>query len=168
MTHACSPDFSTWPTAGIGDPVLAAIDAHAEAWAVYQAAPAGRPLEIAEAQLAAALDRLLSTPCRSRAGAAAVIRHLRWLIQEEGITVEADSYLDRFVIIREGDLSRFAGADLPPAAIPTGLPTGHLPPPRRALTPPRMTRPLWLVGETLAALAIIGGGAVLTGVATLL
>ncbi|MCJ2127387.1 hypothetical protein MKK51_00660, partial [Methylobacterium sp. E-045] len=69
MTHARIPDFSVplVPTAVVervpfhADPVLAAIDAHDEAWSVWQAAPEAR-VAAALAEMSAALDRLLVTP----------------------------------------------------------------------------------------------------------
>ncbi|MCJ2132560.1 hypothetical protein MKK69_00485 [Methylobacterium sp. J-026] len=187
MTHARIPDFSPRPTAvvvsirpQIADPVLAAIEAHAEAWAVYQTAKAGRPLEIAEIGLAAALDDLLATPCRSHTGALALVRHLRWLIREVAITAGAESYLDRFVLTREADLSRFAGSDLLPDMLPADAPTERLAQPvelyaqacqaeaPREAVRRRLMHPASFAGEVLAAAVIIGGGAVLTGLATLL
>lgn len=181
MSHARIPDFSPRPIALAAatrtlaaDPVLAAIDTHAEAWAVRAAADAGWQFEIAEIQLCAALGDLLATPCRSHTGALALIRHLRWLIREEGITAEPDGWFDRFVLAREADLSRFVGSDLLPVAAPASC-LAH-PAERRA--PSRRTEPLreagrgllrasGLAGEVLAV-AIIGAGAVLTGLATLL
>jgi hypothetical protein len=114
MTHARIPDFSASPAALAvssrvltSDPVLAAIDAHAEAWAVFQIADAGRPSEVAEDAMCVALEDLLATPCSSHFGALALIRHLRWLIREEAITADADDVLGRLVLVREADLSRF-------------------------------------------------------------
>lgn len=187
MTHARISDSSTLPAGMVvstrtlpSDPVLSAIDAHAEAWAVFQIAEAGRLSEIAEDAMCVALEDLLATPCSSHFGALALIRHLRWLIREEAITVEADSVLDRFILAREADLSRFAGSDLPPDLLPPASPLGRFAPPVAPSLPPvlaapqgepilrRVLRASGLAGEVFAALAIIGGGAVLTGLATLL
>ena len=187
MTHARIPDFATLCAAPVvttrtlaTDPVLAAIDAHAEAWAVFQIADAGRPSEIAEDAMSIALEELLATPCGSHFSALALIRHLRWLIREEAITVEADSVLDRFILAREADLSRFAGSDLPPDLLPMASPLGRLAPRVVPSLPPvlaapqgepilrRVLRASGLAGEVFVAAAIIGGGAVLTGFATLL
>ncbi|KAA0122062.1 hypothetical protein CIW48_20175 [Methylobacterium sp. P1-11] len=189
MSHARIPDFSPRPIAlaaairtlaadpvlAAADPVLAAIDTHAEAWAVRAAADAGWQFEIAEIQLCAALGNLLATPCSSHTGALALIRHLRWLIRQEGITAETDGWFDRFVLAREADLSRFVGSDLLPAAAPTGClaqQAERRAPPCRTEAPREarqgLLRVSGLAGEVLAAVAIIGAGAVLTGLATLL
>lgn len=182
MTHARIPDFGILPAAPAvthrllpTDPVLAAIDAHAEAWAVFQIAASGHPSEIAEDALSVALEDLLATPCGSHFGALALVRHLRWIIREEGIAVEADSLLDRFILAREADLSRFAGSDLPPDAIPVASPLDRLcahvvpelPPVLRAPEGDpilrRVLRAVGVAGELLSALVIIGGGACLVG-----
>lgn len=186
MTHARIPDFSALPAAALPtataflDPVLAAIDAHAEAWAVFQIADTGRPAEIAEDALSAALEHLLATPCATRFGALALIRHLRWLIREDALSTETDDVLGRLVLVREADLSRFAGSDLPLDMLPVASPLGRLAPPAGPTLPPvlaapqgepilrRVLRASGLAGEVLAALALIGGGAVLTGFASLL
>ena len=187
MTHARIPNFATLLAAPVvttrtlsSDPVLAAIDAHAEAWAVFQIADTGRPAEIAEDAMSIALKDLLATPCSSHFGALALIRHLRWLIREEAIAVEADSVLDRFILAREADLSRFAGSDLPSDLLPVASPLGRFAPPIVPCLPPVLTAPQGdlilrrvlrasgLAGEIFAAVAIIGGGAVLTGLASLL
>ena len=187
MTHARIPDFSA-PTVGLAvstrtlsaDPVLAAIDAHAETWAVFQIADTGRPAEIAEDAMSVALEELLATPCSSHFGALALIRHLRWLIREEAIAADADDVLGRLVLVREADLSRFAGSDLPPDLLPVASPLGRFAPPIVPGLPPvlsapqgepilrRVLRASGLAGEIFAAVAIVGGGAVLTGLATLL
>ena len=186
MTHARIPDFSHLPPARAevvvlvpSDPVLAAIEAHAEAWAVFQVAPAGRPAEEAEAALGYALEELLATPCASRFGALALARHLRWLIREEAIHPASDDILGRLVLTREADLSRFAGSDLPPEFLPLAAPLGRLavgevrrlpPPPTRASlgSTARIFRAAGLAGEALVAVAIIAGGAVFTALATLI
>lgn len=108
MAHAPIPDFSLAApalpplTARIlpGDPVLAAIDAHAEAWAVYWCTPTGRAAEIAEDKLSVALEDLLATPCASRFGALALIRHLRWLIDQGAIAPETADLCGRLVLAR--------------------------------------------------------------------
>jgi hypothetical protein len=194
MTHACIPDFATvyplpgppaFPLPMPADPVLVAIDAHAEAWAVFQVAEAGRPSEAAEDALSLALEELLATPCLTRLGALALVRHLRWLIREEAITAECDDVLGRVALVREADLSRFVGSDLPPEWLPHAMPLGrlaaqvvrHLPPvapvqpasaAARAPSSGAVARAAGLASEALAAVAIIGGGIVLTGLATLL
>ena len=186
MTYAHIPDFSCESAAPtithrvfLTDPVLAAIDRHAECWAVYQIADSGRPSELAEDALSVALEELLATPCGSHFGALALVRHLRWLIREEGIAVQADSLLDQLIMAREADLSRFASSDLPPDALPIASPLGRLLPPVVPSLPPvlrapqgdpilrRALRAAGLAGEVLSACIIIGGGAYLTALASL-
>lgn len=186
MTYARIPDFGH--TAPVrfetvvlvpSDPVLAAIETHAEAWASFQVAPTGRLTEEAETALGQALEDLLCTPCGSRFGALALVRHLRWLIREEAIPADTDDILGRLVLTREADLCRFAGSDLPPEYLPLAAPLGRLsagevrrlsPAPAKASfgSMTRLHRAAGLAGEALVAVAIIGGGAVLTGLATLL
>ncbi|CAA2161182.1 hypothetical protein MBRA_06342 [Methylobacterium brachiatum] len=194
MTHAQIPDFSVshllsapgvFPVPSPDDPVLVAIDAHADAWAVYQLAPAGHFAEAAEDALSVALEDLLATPCLTRFGALALVRHLRWLIREAAITAESDDLMERFTVAREADLSRFVGSDLPPEYLPQAAPLGRLAaqvvrrlPPTPPVTPvlaaarasssEAVARGLGTMGEILAAVVIIGGGMVLTGLATLL
>lgn len=183
MTHASIPDFT--PSAAAlrivpSDPILAAIEAHAEAWAAFQVAPGGTPSEHAETAMHVALEELLATPCSSRFGAVALVRHLRWFAREEGVVGEADDFLGRLVLTREADLARFAGSDLPPEMLPIATPMGRLgpvserrSPPCRPVTPRealrrRLGRVSAFGGEVLAAVAIIGAGVVLTSLATLL
>ena len=183
MTHARFPDFT--PSAAVvrivpSDQILAAIEAHAEAWAAFQVAPGGEPSEHAETAMHVALEEMLATPCASRFGAVALVWHLRWYTREEGVTGEADDFLGRLVLTREADLARFAGSDLPPETLPVATPLGrlgpvseHRSPPCRPVTPRealrrRLTRVSAFGGEVLAAVAIIGAGGVLTGLATLL
>ena len=186
MLHARIPDFSHVPAAPVvtlrvlpADPVLAAIDAHAEAWAISQIADAGRPSEIAEDALSVALEELLSTPCGSAYGALCLIQHLRWVIREERISVESDSFIERFILAREADLTRFTGSDLPPDVLPVASPLGRLCPPIVPSLPPvlqqpqgdpilrRVLRAAGVAGEVLSACIIIGGGAYLTALASL-
>lgn len=189
MTHARIPDFAApyplpvsmlFPVPMPADPVLAAIETHAEAWAVYQVAPAGRLAEVAEDALSLACENLLATPCLTRVGALALVRHLRWLIREEAISPECDDVLGRFALAREADLARFVGSDLPSEYLPTAAPLGRLaaqvvhrlppvpPAAVRRSSRRRLARVAGVAGEALAAVAIIGGGLVLTGLATLL
>lgn len=189
MTHARIPNFAAPPPLPVStlfpvpmptDPVLAAIETHNEAWAVFQVAPGGRPSGVAEDALHLAFENLLAMPCLTRVGALALVRHLRWIIREEAISPECDDVLGRLALAREADLSRFVGSDLPPEYLPTAAPLGrlaaqvvhHLPPlpPATARHPaPRsLSRMASVAGEVLAAVAIIGGGILLTGLATLL
>ncbi|MCJ2065886.1 hypothetical protein MKK63_24725 [Methylobacterium sp. J-088] len=183
MTHARIPDFTPAPGAVrvvASDPILAAIQTHAEAWSVFQVAPGGVASERAETAMQEALEHLLATPCGSRFGALALVRHLRWYAREEAVTADAEDFFGRLVLMREADLSRFAGSDLLPDMLPVAAPLGRLAPAAERRAPPcrtvaprefvrrRLLRASGLAGEALAAIAIIGGGAVLTGLATLL
>ncbi|MCJ2131272.1 hypothetical protein [Methylobacterium sp. E-045] len=154
MNYAQIPDFSLplVPTTIVervpfhADPVLAAIDAHDEAWSVWQAAPEAR-VAAALAEMSAALDRLLVTPCTTRFGSLTLLRHLRWHIQHDGIT-------DAAVLARAGDLARALHLDFLPVT-----------PPREPVAP--ILRALMSGAEVAAALVIVFGGMALVGLATL-
>ncbi|MHC2016241.1 hypothetical protein [Methylobacterium sp. CM6247] len=154
MTYAQIPDFSVSlvPTIVVervpfhADPMLAAIDAHDEAWSVWQAAPEAR-VAGALAEMSAALNRLLVTPCATRFGSLTLLRHLRWHIQHDGIT-------DAAVLARAGDLARSLHLDFLPVT-----------PPREPVAP--LLRVLASMGAALAGFALIAGGMVSIGLATL-
>jgi hypothetical protein len=83
MSHALIPNFS-FPLPSLAervpfhaDPILAAIERHEEAWAVFQVAPDGEASLRADAENDAALADLLATPCATQFGAFALLRHLR-------------------------------------------------------------------------------------------
>lgn len=128
------------------DPVLAAIDHHDEAWSVWQCATdalvARRHVE-----MEGALARLLATPCATQFGALALLRHLRWHIQHDGIT-------DAAVVDRASDLALYLHLDFLPVE------------PARAPLAPTL-RLLNGLGEAFAALTLICGGLVVIGLATL-
>ena len=178
MTHALTirTDAETVPYHA--DPILAAIDRHAEAWSVFQVAPEGAASIDADAETFDALHALLSTPCATRAGMFCLIRHLRWWLAEEAVNAEAyrtDDGLDAWAVAqaREADLSRCLGVERI-ERLPTALPSGRLVGPvidlrpLAASTPVRFARLLSSAGEVLAALVIICGGIGLTGFASLL
>ncbi|GJD91186.1 hypothetical protein BHAOGJBA_4734 [Methylobacterium hispanicum] len=157
MTHARFPDFSQpLPPAAPrliehvpfhADPVLAAIDAHDEAWAVWQMAPEAKVLQ-AHAEKEQALARLLATPCSTRFGTLALLRHLRWHIQHDGLA-------DAAVHACAARAARELNVDFPPVE-----------PPREPIAP--VLGILRRAGEIVAgcALIVVGGAAV--GLATLL
>jgi hypothetical protein len=128
------------------DPILAAIDHHGEAWSVWQVATdalvARRHVE-----MEGALARLLVTPCATQFGALALLRHLRWHIQHDGIT-------DAAVLARASDLALYLHLDFLPVE-----------PARTPLAP--TLRLLDGLGEAFAALTLICGGLVVIGLATL-
>ena len=128
------------------DPILAAIDHHDEAWAVWQCASealvARRHIE-----MEGALARLLATPCATQFGALALLRHLRWHIQHDGIT-------DAAVLGRAADLALYLRLDFPANE-----------PARSRLAP--ALRLLNGLGEAFAALSLICGGLIVIGLATL-
>lgn len=151
------------------DPVLAAIERHSEAWAVFQVARPGADSERADDETQAALTALLGTACATRAGAFCLIQHLRWWLAEE--EPNAGAYGDAWAIARarEADLSKFLGVERIERR-PLGLPSGRvLAPaaePRSMLA--RSCSVLAAAGEALSALIIVAGGACLTGFASLL
>lgn len=175
MTHALTiPDFSSHP-AGCNripfhaDPVLAAIERHSEAWAVVQVARRGADSVRTDDELHTALNTMLGTACATRAGAFCLIRHLRWWLSEEA--PNAAAYGDAWAVAqaREADLSKFLGVE-PIERRPVALPSGRMLAPiakqRLALTAAGSVRAV--VGDALAALILVAGGAFLTGFATLL
>ncbi|MGU3536819.1 hypothetical protein [Methylobacterium sp. A54F] len=129
------------------DPVLAAIDAHDEAWSVWQVASEANLLP-AHAAMEQALARLLATPYATRFGAVALLRHLRWHIEHDGIT-------DQAVHQRAADTALYLNLDFPPVDVP-----------RSRLAP--VLRALSGAGEAVAALVLIVGGIALTGFASLI
>jgi hypothetical protein len=128
------------------DPILAAIDHHDEAWSVWQSAKdalvARRHVE-----MEGALARLLATPCATQFGALALLRHLRWHIQHDGIT-------DAAVLTRATDLALYLHLDFL-----------RVEPARTPLAP--TLRLLSGLGEAVAAFCLICGGLVVIGLATL-
>lgn len=179
MSHALIPDFS-FPLLGLpervpfhADPILAAIERHEDAYAVFQVAPEGEASSQAAREYDAALDALLATPCTTRFGAFALLRHLRWWLGEEAQFSESYQPGYGVAAAREADLTLLLGCD-GVARIPTALPLGRLPTIEAAPAPapilalPRPARAVAAAGELLAALVLVGGGAVLTGLSTLI
>lgn len=151
------------------DPIHAAIERHRAAYEAFQIAPEGEAALIANDDYDAATDALVATACTTRFGALALLSYLRWWLAD--VAEFYAGYQPGYGIAqaRAADLTLFLGEKLPPVAvIGTDLPTGHLPPGRRALDLRRAFRPLMITAEALAGIAIIAGGAVLTGFATLL
>ncbi|ACK86464.1 hypothetical protein [Methylorubrum extorquens] len=160
------------------DPILAAIDRHAEAWSVFQVAPEGQASVDADAEAFDALHALLATPCATRAGMFCLIRHLRWWLAEEAVNAGAyntDDGLDAWGVAqaREADLSRCLGVERI-ERLPIALPSGRLLGPVidlrpvAAATPVRFARLLSRAGDVVAALALVIGGCGLTSLASLL
>jgi hypothetical protein len=120
MTHAHFPDFSTAlpaaptieHTPAFADPILAAIDRHEEAWAVFQVAPEGPQAEEAKTAMGAALDALLGSSCATRFGGLALLRHLRWWLAEEA--PHADQHQPAYgqALARADDLTLCLGSDI--------------------------------------------------------
>ncbi|MCJ2108122.1 hypothetical protein MKK70_22650 [Methylobacterium sp. E-041] len=180
MSHVHFPDFSHSLRPVVleaervpfhADPILAAIERHSEAWSVFQVAPNGEAAMRAEDDADAALTALLGTPCATRAGMLCLIHHLRWFLSEEAPNATAHGDGWAIAQARESDLSLCLGVE-PVRRLPMALPSGRLIGPtidlRPAPTPARLARTLAVGGELLAALVIIGGGAVLTGLASLI
>lgn len=128
-------------------PILAAIDHHDEAWAVWQSA-SDALVARRHAEMEGALARLLATRCTTQFGAAALLRHLRWHIQHDEIT-------DAAVLGRAADLSVYLGLDFP-----------QVDPRRRSVG--TVIHAISRAGELIACVALIVGGMGLVGLATLL
>ena len=166
------------------DPVLAAIEAHSEAWAVFQAASGGEPALRAEDASDAALMALLGTACATHAGMFCLIRHLRWFLTEEARNAEGHGDAWAIALAREADLSRCLGVERV-ERLPLALPSGRLVGPVLDLRPipvaPKAisaasgdvpvlvhaNRVLSQAGDALAALVLIVGGCGLVGFASL-
>lgn len=151
------------------DPVLAAIERHSEAWAVFQVARPGADRELAVDDMQTALTALLGTACATRAGAFCLIQHLRWWLAEEA--PNAGAYGDAWAVARarEADLSKFLGVERIERR-PLVLPSGRMLAPviEQRLAPARTGSVMAAAGEALSALIIVAGGACLTGFASLL
>ena len=128
------------------DPILAAIDHHDEAWSVWQCA-SDALVARRHVEMEGALARLLATPCATQFGSLALLRHLRWHIQHDGIT-------DAAVLARASDLALYLRLDFLPVE------------PARAPLAPTL-RLLNGLGEAVAALSLTCGGLVVIGLATL-
>lgn len=113
MTHARIPTISTVDhIPAFADPILAAIEAHAEAYAVFQVAPEGKAAERAEIAMGDALDALLAASCATRFGGLAVLRHLRWWLAEEAeFAAHYQPSYDQ-AQARADDLTLFLGSDI--------------------------------------------------------
>ncbi|QRE72945.1 hypothetical protein [Methylobacterium aquaticum] len=83
---AAAPILDLPAPAAVADPILSAIRAHRRALALFQIAPDDAAAAADEAEHEASM-RLLGTACASRAGAHALIAHLRWYVAEEGTNV---------------------------------------------------------------------------------
>lgn len=129
------------------DPILAAIDHHDEAWAVWQSA-SDALVARRHAEMEGALAHVLATPCATQFGALALLRHLRWHIQHDEIT-------DAAVLGQAADLAVYLGLDFPPAD-----------PQRRSVG--SVIRAISRAGELIACVALVVGGMGLVGLATLL
>lgn len=150
------------------DPIHAAIERHRAAYEAYQVAPEGTPSVIANDEYDAASEALVSTACATRFGALALVEHLRWWLRDEAEFKAGHQPAYGLAETRAADLTLFLGTPLPPAVIPQAVPPAA---PSSRFRGSRTGRPLRIAhaaGELLAAVAIIGGGAVLTGLATLL
>lgn len=132
MNHARFPNFSQpAPSLTIehvpfaADPILAAIDHHSETWAVFQVAVGEEPSLQANDAMDAALVALLGTPCATRFGGLALLRHLRWWLGEEAAF--AESYQPEYgqAQARASDLLLFLGSELPPVVMPTTVTIGQ-------------------------------------------
>lgn len=117
MTYARIPDFSQPLTPRAAertpfhaDPIVAAIEAYDAAWTAWQvSSPPRRAAAFSE--MGAALGRLLATPCATEFGSIALLRHLRWHIEQHGIT-------DAPVLAYAAGLAGSLQLDFPPNDMP--------------------------------------------------
>ncbi|GJE29549.1 hypothetical protein LKMONMHP_4431 [Methylobacterium organophilum] len=187
MSYALIPNFAARAPASaervpyFADRILQAIDAHDEGWSIVQAALPGEQRRAAEEVYGDALDLLLSTPCATRAGAFALLKHLRWWLEEEAGNAELIGLPYRLAEAREAELTLLLGCD-GPQRIPVALPSGRLVSVAVDPTPParpvieagpapapafqRFGRAAASAGELLACLALIAGGTFAVGLAT--
>jgi len=113
MTHARIPTPSTIDhVPAFADPILAVIDAHAEAYAVFQVAPEGKPVERAEIAMGDAMDTLLAASCATRFGGLALLRHLRWWLAAEAEFAAHYQPSYAQAQARADDLTLFLGSDI--------------------------------------------------------
>lgn len=103
------------------------------------------------------------------------MRYLRGLIEREAIQAETADLCRRLVLVREADLTRFTGFDVPPEDLSTTNPCGWAPAAVAPGPPPALSGPLpvsalhralaaaGLAGETLTALVLIAGGVLAYG-----
>lgn len=194
MSHARTPVLKVHTADGDrvpfhADPILAAIEAHSEAWAAFQIAPQGKASEAAEIEADDTLHALLATPCATRAGMFCFIRHLRWWLDEEATNARSystDGGVNAWGVAqaRESDLSRCLGVERI-ERLPLALPSGRLigpvldlrpvaaststrePCPDATPTAVRFGRALSRAGEVVAALVLIVGGCGFVGIASL-
>ncbi|MHC1999533.1 hypothetical protein ACYQR9_03700 [Methylobacterium sp. CM6241] len=202
MTYVRIPDFSQPLTPRAvertpfrADPILAAIDARDAAWTAWQVSSAHRRAA-AFSEMGAALGRLLTTPCVTEFGSIALLRHLRWHIEQDAITdapvlacaagLASSLQLDfppsdmprsqvapvlRALTAASRPASRYDGpafAEFPAEMMPGSIePWEAVAPVRPDTAHVRAPRLLDYLGEALAAVAFVAGGTLLVGLATL-
>lgn len=150
------------------DPITATVERHRAAYLGWQDAPeAGEAADSANAEYGAATAALLVAPCETRSGAEALRGHLEWWLAIEAEFAAEIQPTYAIAEARAADLALFLGRGAP-RVIPSGLSTMGLPPVRRALNLRRAVRSIPVMTEGLAALAIIAGGIVATGFASIL
>ena len=193
MSHA-----RIYTPASAADPIHTAITRHRAAFLAFHTAPEGDEALFADDDYTAASEALVSTACATRFGALALHDHLRWWLAEEAAFAAGYQPAYRLAQARAADLTLFLGTRASVAAIPRALPLGRLPQPCdryrqnapsalpneplpgedepwTAVMPVRPDTPhvracrfIDVGADFLAAVAIIAGGSVLTGLATLI
>ncbi|MCJ2136384.1 hypothetical protein MKK69_20415 [Methylobacterium sp. J-026] len=157
------------------NPVHAVIAAHRAAWDAFQIAPVGEHSKRAEAFMEAALEAILSTGCETQHGAICLLTHLRWWLTEERDF--ADSYQPSYdiALARGSDLAMLLGGSLWPTAVAADSELETTPARLGSIAAGIVRRlgcriPLngTVMGELLAATAIITGGMAVIGLVTLL
>ena len=111
----------------VAGPILSAIRAHRRAWAAFQIAPDDEAPAAEEAEYEAA-QSLLGTACGTRAGAHALIAHLRWYVAEEKDNLLTAGlggcHLGAQLGARLAELVLFVPEASPPAVIALPAPRG--------------------------------------------
>ncbi|WP_125901154.1 hypothetical protein [Methylobacterium indicum] len=114
----------------VADPILSAIRAHRRAWAAFQIAPDDEASEAEEAEYEVA-QSLLGTACGTRAGAHALIAHLRWYVAEEADNLLTAGlggcHLGAQLAARLAELILFVPEASPPSVIALPAPRGPSP-----------------------------------------
>ncbi|TNC16418.1 hypothetical protein FF100_04005 [Methylobacterium terricola] len=127
---AAAPILALPAPVAVADPILSAIRAHRRTWAAFQIAPDDEASEAEEAEYEAA-QSLLGTACGTRAGAHALIAHLRWYVAEERDNLLTAGlggcHLGAQLKARLAELVMFVPEASPPAVIALPAPRGPSP-----------------------------------------
>lgn len=146
-----TPNVITLPS----DPILVALARHRQAWTYLVSAAPGDAADAAKAQIIA-LAVVIVTPCTTQAGAESLLRHLRACLAANGVTLALPHQTIEVLTVRAADLTQLLGHPHTYAPISLGEAAAAV------------VRSLNRFGEVAAALAIVAGGVVLTGLTSFL